>query len=385
MIEMKKKNITQLCVGPMSKNCVDATIELAYEYDVPLVMIASRRQIECEDLGGGYVNNWTTKNFADYVRAHDPNRKVLLARDHGGPWQHPSEIEKCHDMTEALNSAKLSFLRDIEAGFDILHIDPIVLDASLSPEEKHAAVLDDIFELYEYCVEAAKRCGREVAFEIGTEEQSVSPSTDLKLIEDTVDRILHFCEGRHFPRPLFYVVQTGTKVMGLENIGEFPSDKEKIREHFHKYRLSQIVEFCRQRGIGVKEHNTDYLSNSALSVHPEMGISAANIAPEFGVAETQQLLTIMEELGMKRELSSFIEICVDSKKWYKWIEPEKDVSVLDKTKICGHYLFAEPQVAEIIEQVRFVYGRREKNLERALRGAVKRSILRYMKCFKMIK
>ncbi len=384
MIKMNKTNMTQLCVGPMSKTCVDATIELAYEYDVPLVLIASRRQIECEDLGGGYVNNWTTQGFANYVRSHDPEHKVLLARDHGGPWQHPNEIVQCHDMGEAMSSAKLSFLRDIEAGFDILHLDPMVMDTSFSAEQKHALVLEAIFELYEFCMEAAKRCGREIAFEIGTEEQSISPSADWKLIEYTIDSILHFCENRHFPKPLFYVIQTGTKVMGMENIGDFPSAMENIRAYSRKHRFFEIVEFCRQRGIGIKEHNTDYLPSTALRAHPEIGISAANIAPEFGVAETQKLLTIMEELGMERELSCFVKVCVDSNKWFKWIEPGQDISALDKTKICGHYLFSEQRVAEIIDQVSLAYAKRGKNLNSALKGAIKESILRYMQNFNMI-
>ena len=49
------RNCTLLGVGPMSKNCIDATIELAGEHDVPLMLIASRRQIDSEQFGGGYV------------------------------------------------------------------------------------------------------------------------------------------------------------------------------------------------------------------------------------------------------------------------------------------------------------------------------------------
>ena len=84
------KRCTLLGVGPMSVNCVDATIELANDYDVLLMLIASRRQIDSQAFGGGYVNNWTTEKFADYVIDHDKKGKVLLARDHGGPWQDAS-------------------------------------------------------------------------------------------------------------------------------------------------------------------------------------------------------------------------------------------------------------------------------------------------------
>jgi len=378
------RSFTQLCIGPMSKNCVDAAIELAYQYDIQMVLIASRRQIECEELGGGYVNNWTTKSFADYVRSKDPARKIILARDHGGPWQHPYEVDHYTDSNDALLSAKLSFRRDIEAGFDILHLDPVFLDNFASPEEKQKAVLNTIFDLYEYCIGVSNALGKTVDFEIGTEEQSISPLSDFAFFENTIDRVLEFCDRKKFPAPLFFVVQTGTKILEMENIGEFPSAKEEIKEYFRKYRLADIVAFCEKRGIAIKEHNTDYLSNSALQTHPELGIHAANVAPEFGVVETEKLLSIMKELDLHEELSSFIKRCVDSNKWYKWVEDEQAITDVDKTKLCGHYLFADIQVTEIIDRVRAAYAKKGKDVDHELKDAVKKSILRYLINFNMI-
>ena len=56
---MSRKKCTLLGVGPMSKNCIDAAIEIANDEHIPIMLIASRRQIDSEELGGGYVNNWT--------------------------------------------------------------------------------------------------------------------------------------------------------------------------------------------------------------------------------------------------------------------------------------------------------------------------------------
>ena len=81
---LKKNRCTLLGVGPMSANCVDAAIELANQYESPLILIASRRQIDSEDFGGGYVNNWSTERFADYVIDRDKKGKIFRARDHGG-------------------------------------------------------------------------------------------------------------------------------------------------------------------------------------------------------------------------------------------------------------------------------------------------------------
>jgi len=94
---LQKKRCTLLGVGPMSINCVDAAIELSNENDVPIILIASRRQIDSEEFGGGYVNNWTTEQFARYVTEHDKKGKILLARDHGGPSHRP----KCRYTRQA--------------------------------------------------------------------------------------------------------------------------------------------------------------------------------------------------------------------------------------------------------------------------------------------
>ena len=108
-----KPNKTLLGVGPMSLNCVDATIELANEYLVPLMIIASRRQIDSDDFNGGYVNNWTTSKFAEYVKVRDKSENILLARDHGGPWQNNFEKDEFKDYKDVLNSSLESFKIDI--------------------------------------------------------------------------------------------------------------------------------------------------------------------------------------------------------------------------------------------------------------------------------
>ena len=53
---------SQLFLGPMSKNSVDA-YKLSKRKKNEIFLIASRRQIETKLLGGGYVNNWTTEKF----------------------------------------------------------------------------------------------------------------------------------------------------------------------------------------------------------------------------------------------------------------------------------------------------------------------------------
>ena len=74
---LKKKRCTLLGAGPMSLNCVDSVIELSDKFNVPIILIASRRQIDSEYFGGGYVNNWDTKNFSKYIKTKNKKKRLF--------------------------------------------------------------------------------------------------------------------------------------------------------------------------------------------------------------------------------------------------------------------------------------------------------------------
>ena len=185
----RNRNCTLLGVGPMSKNCVDASIELAEQYKTPLMLIASRRQIDSEQFGGGYVENWSTRQFADYVRSKDINKNIILARDHGGPWQ--NELEKSQNMNlkDAMQSAKDSYRADIDAGFHMLHIDPSV---DIHSQPNIDQVLERVYELYDFCWSYAQQKNQDIIFEIGTEEQSGSNNSREEL-EYTLESMRKCC------------------------------------------------------------------------------------------------------------------------------------------------------------------------------------------------
>ena len=71
---------SKICYGPMSKNIVDS-IKFSNETETNITLIPSRRQIEWN----GYVNNWTTENFSNYVKSK--SKYIAIQRDHGGPGQ----------------------------------------------------------------------------------------------------------------------------------------------------------------------------------------------------------------------------------------------------------------------------------------------------------
>jgi len=374
------RRATLLGVGPMSLNCVDAAVELANDYETPIMLIASRRQIDSEEFGGGYVNNWTTEEFARYVIDRDKKGKVLLARDHGGPWQSLKEKEAGLGLRRAMESAKSSYRADLTAGFQILHIDPSV-DIHGQPDVDE--VLDRIFDLYEFCWSQAQQLRQEVIFEIGTEEQSGSTNSQEEL-DYTLNAVQQFCTKNRLPQPTFVVIQCGTRVMETRNVGSFDSPIRVADEIPAEIQLPKMIEICNRYGIFMKEHNTDYLSDDALQWHPRLGIHAANVAPEFGVAETRALLAVLENNGLPNLAECFLQVAYDSNKWDKWMLSDTKATDRDRSIIAGHYIFAKPECVELKAKASMELARNGIDLEQHLKEQVKQSILRYLRNFRLV-
>lgn len=376
---IRKRRCTLLGVGPMSRNCVDAAVELANKYEIPLLMIASRRQIDSECFGGGYVNNWTTAQFADYVINLDGKRQILLARDHGGPWQNPMEKNEKLSLRRAMESAKASYRADIEAGFQILHIDPSIdIHGQPSVDE----VLDRVFELYEYCWSEAKKNGREIIFEIGTEEQSGSTHRHDEL-DYTLNAIHKFCQKQRLPFPTFVVVQTGTRVMETRNVGSFDSPIRIADELPAEIQVPQMVELCSRYDVFMKEHNTDYLSNESLQWHPRLGIHAANVAPEFGVIESRSLVGILRDHNMNELADRFLALAHASTRWDKWMLPDTQATDYDRAIIAGHYVFSSEEGTEIREKAACDLRQKGIDLDEHIKAQIRAGICRYLKYFRL--
>ena len=372
----KNKNCTLLGVGPMSKNCIDATIELANEYCTPLMLIASRRQIDSEQFGGGYVENWTTEQFADYVIYKDTQKNIILARDHGGPWQNELEISNKLYLDDAMQSAKESYRADIDAGFQMLHIDPSV-DIHANPNIDQ--VLERVYELYEFCWTYSQQKKQDVIFEIGTEEQNGSNNTQEEL-EYTLECMRKFCKSNKLPYPSFIVIQAGTRVMEMRNVGSFDSPIRVANELPPEIQIPKMISICKHYRIFMKEHNADYLSTDSLKWQPRLGIHAANIAPEFGVAESKAFINLMENSNQNILLEEFLRISYDSKKWEKWMINATSASDKDRAIISGHYIFSTAECLELKNQARFHI----KDLDTQLKNKVKESVFRYMKAFNLV-
>ena len=285
----------------MSKNVVDSIIEV----DDGFGFIPSRRQV---DYNGGYVNSWTTGEFATYV-----NGRVPIERDHGGigqGYKHDDGIE--------------SYMHDCRY-FDKIHIDPW---KEYQDFDKGLQETIDCINFI-YLVMGKK----EVKFEVGTEES-------IRRFEvDELENLLRHLKGKLEPEIFenieYVVVQSGVGLdLGKQNnSGTFDPD-----------RLEKMINICKKFGKKSKEHNGDYLSNDEYKVRFDVGLDSINIAPEFGQLET---LCYLEEMG--EDIDEYYNICYDSKRWKKWVNddfvPEDNKKEL--IKICGHYVFSNRRFLDI--------------------------------------
>ena len=372
--DLVKRRITLLGAGPMSKFSVDAIIELSNFYNLPIAIIPSRRQIECGELGGGYVENWSTEEFTQYVKHNDKGGNVLLSRDHCGPWQ-LEQLNKHglpNTLEEEMKLVKISIEADIKSGFDLIHIDP-------SLGFKHGLNKDEVrniaYELIDFC-ETIKTS--EVLYEIGTEEQVYSSSED---VESELNIILSSLESKKLPPPIFYVHQTGTKVVERRNVGNFDNPLDSKGYFPASFNLPRVTKLCELNGVWLKEHNADYLSNEALRWHPRFGIHAANVAPEFGVIETQTII----KLANMTSSNDLIEIMLNKVnsfgKWKKWMLKNSNSNEFEKMLIAGHYHFSEDWHIEWRSELRSRLNRIDIDLDSYIFIEVKKSINRYLECF----
>ena len=368
------RRITLLGAGPMSKFSVDAIIELSNFYDLPIAMIPSRRQIECKELGGGYVENWSTEEFAKYVRLNDKGGNVLLSRDHCGPWQ-LEQLNKdgSHKtLKDEMDLVKISIEADVRSGFDLIHLDPSLgFKHGLNKDE----VREIVYELISFC-ESIKTS--EILYEIGTEEQVYSSAED---VESELNTILRDLEIKKLPAPIFYVQQTGTKVIERRNVGNFDNPLDSKGYLPASFNLPRVTRLCELNGVWLKEHNADYMSNEALQWHPRFGIHAANVAPEFGYIETQTIIDLANLTSSEDLVKVMVEKVNSFGKWKKWMLEDSDSSQFEKMLIAGHYHFSENWHIEWRSELRRRLKKIDIDLDQYVYFEVKKSINRYLECF----
>lgn len=294
--------------GPMSKNIVDTIVDFSITHnDLEIVFIPSRRQIEHN---GGYVNNWTTQEFVEYVK--NKNKNIKIERDHGGPSQGII-------LDDGYESLKVD-----SQHMDIIHIDPW----------KFVNNIDDGIEWTINMINYCNNINPNLEYEIATEETIYPLSMDE--LEYIINNLQEKMEKSIFSKIKYLVIQCGTKLSTNENIGVFDEDN-----------LKKMIILANKYNLTAKEHNGDWVNMDIIKQKEEIGLTCINIAPELGEIETKVILEHIK--NNKEDYEKIYKLCIDSGKWKKWVNADFDY-VNEKDKIIlitCHYIYSDPEFKKI--------------------------------------
>jgi len=366
---------TVLGAGPMSRTFVEVVISEANRIAKPILLIPSKRQIASEAEGGGYVENWSSGEFCQFVRERDIGGFVMLARDHSGPWQgNPSEGST---LESELARTELSLRDDIEHGFDIIHCDPSL---ALKRGASDSDVVNIAVNMAVQIKEISTAIGRTVGIEVGTDEQ-VEGVEHLSRTLNKAQYVYDAFQAHGLGSPLYYVAQTGTKVAGTRNIGIVESGLIPKRQ-VHPYSLlSGTASGLRKLGMGLKVHNGDYLSTELLRWHRRLGLDAMNVAPEFGVIESRFLVQMARKYRIEDELDAWAVEVMGEGNWRRWAEQRETVSSERAVELAGHYHFAGTQGKNLRSKLRTTMRDDGESFDQQLRATLLGALRRYLIAF----
>ena len=299
----------RLGFGPMSNEIIDTLCEYSILYDLPLMIIASRNQV---DWDGGYV--CYTSELVKRIKKHNAN--ILICRDHCGPYF--SEKDKGLDIDTAIERCKNTIKTDILSGFDLIHI-----DVSRIPNNQ----LFYAEQLIDYCLSL----NPDIRLEFGSEDNT---GTNILDSINRIDEQLKFLE-KYKKNVIFFVTQTGSYVKD-QQLGRFDVKNNK-----------QIVNKIHSYGLLIKEHNADYLTIGDLSLRIEAGIDSLNIAPQLGRIQTDLLTELCQDNTIYQDFSNHV---YETNNWVRWVSqpiPSKELAV----SVSGHYCFNSPHYEKIIENI----------------------------------
>ena len=308
--------LTLLAVCPNSDAVLEAAVKIAARTATPMLFATTLNQV---DRDGGYTG-WTpqeyVKRMKELAEKYDCKSPLFPCLDHGGPWLKDAHAQANLSLEEAMEEVKLSITACLEAGYDLLHLDPTV-DRTLAQDEPLdiRVVVERTVELMEHAEAERKRLGiPTVAYEVGTEEVAggLANIENFERFVELLSRALAERNLRH-AWPSFIVGKVGTD---LHTALFDPEVASKLREVVAPY------------GSLVKGHYTDWVENP--EEYPASGMGGANVGPEFTAVEAEALqalcnyeaaLARSEPLTPSRFFEALTRSVLDSGRWRKWLQP----------------------------------------------------------------
>lgn len=275
--------------GPMSQEIIDLLNK--YSFYHPIMIVASLNQV---DTYNSYVCNQQT------LKSKIANPDLLLCRDHCGPYF--KYTDKNLILSKAIDQCKKSIEKDIENGFNLIHIDV-------------SRVKDDPFSVAQTLIDFTLTLKPDMMLEFGSEENTGHN------LNYQLDQQLSF-SSNYRDNIKYIVAQTGSLVKDKQ-IGYFDLERNQI-----------LIDKIHEQGFLFKEHNGDYLDITELEKRSHVGVDAINVAPQLGVIQTQILYKLANGTDPWRE---FAELVYRGRMFEQWVT--RRVNGLEAVLVSGHYFF----------------------------------------------
>ncbi len=315
-----RAQITLLAVCPNSQSVLEAAVKAAARNHAPLLFAATLNQV---DTDGGYTG-WTPAGFVRQMQAYAAQMAwsgpLYPCLDHGGPWLKDRHTLERLSLTETMQQVKHSLTACLEAGYQLLHIDPTV-DRCLPPGETLPVetVVERTIELVVHA-ESVRQARNlpPIAYEVGTEEVHGGLG-DPARFEHFLAWLKQAFTANQLQAawPCFFVAQVGTALHTT---------------FFDTAAASTLYTRLAPLGSLAKGHYTDWVENPAD--YPSSGMGGANVGPEFTAVEYQALkdleaqetcLTTMlptQPCGDRSHIMETLHAAViASGRWQKWLQP----------------------------------------------------------------
>lgn len=382
LISKNNVNKTLLAVCPNSESVTRAALLASKEANAPMLFAATLNQV---DRDGGYTG-WTPKELTTFIEEETEKigltSPVYTCLDHGGPWLKDKHTMEKLSFEETMAEVKTTLEACIDAGYELLHIDPTV-DIRLGNEEPIPIdfVVEHTLDMIEHSENYRKKKNLPpISYEVGTEEVHGGLAN--------MDSFEQFLEG----------LDSGLKEKGLEDswpcfvVGKVGTDLHTTL--FDPAVARQLTSKVKPYGALIKGHYSDYVDNP--EDYPLSGMGGANVGPEFTEEEfiaLMELVKLEKKIGKDSGLQEALKNAViESNRWQKWLSKEEkgkgfddltDQRQLWLMRTCSRYIWTTDEVVESRKQL-------YKNLD-GYRDAdafviwhLKKSIMKYYHNFNLI-
>ncbi|WP_234567320.1 class II D-tagatose-bisphosphate aldolase non-catalytic subunit [Rhodohalobacter sp. 614A] len=375
-------NKTLLAVCPNSESVTRAALLAAKEANAPMLFAATLNQV---DRDGGYTG-WTPSELTDFI-SRETDRiglesPVYTCLDHGGPWLKDKHTSEKLSFEETMAEVKITLEACIDAGYELLHIDPTV-DIRLGNDDPIPIdlVVERTLDMIEHAETYRKNNNLPpISYEVGTEEVhgGLANMESFDQFLTSLDEGLKE-KGLEDAWPCFVVGKVGTDL----HTSLFDPEVAK-----------NLTSKVKPYGALIKGHYSDYVDNP--EDYPLSGMGGANVGPEYTEEEfiaLMELVKLEQKIGKDSGLTDALKNAViDSNRWQKWLSKEekgKDFEDLsDKRQLwlmrtCSRYIWTSENVQESRKKL---YANLEgvRDADAFVIWHLKKSIMKYYHNFNLI-